>query len=115
MRCCKSDWPAFFVLLLSTLVCSQQTELIWVFLYYQVSNFTPPPPPGQVHESGEGHGSAAYTKVLQQSQIRKKARKLARYVGFIPTYKRYDVDGFVQIYLIIHNLLISYYIEKSYM
>ena len=34
---------ALFVLLLSTLVCCQPTELIWVFLFHKFSNFTPPP------------------------------------------------------------------------
>ena len=32
-----------FVLLLSTLVCYQPTELIWAFLFHTFSNFTPPP------------------------------------------------------------------------
>ena len=35
---------ALFVLLLSTLVCCQSTELIWVILFQKLSNFTPPPP-----------------------------------------------------------------------
>ena len=35
---------AFFVLLLSTLLCYQPTELIWAFfLFYLFSTFTPPP------------------------------------------------------------------------
>ena len=36
---------ALFVLFLSTLVCCQPIELIWVFfLFHKFSNFTPPPP-----------------------------------------------------------------------
>ena len=34
---------ALFVLLLSTLVCYQPTELIWALLFHKLSNFTPPP------------------------------------------------------------------------
>ena len=34
---------ALFVLLLSTLVCCQPTELIWAFLFHKFSNFTPRP------------------------------------------------------------------------
>ena len=40
---------ALFVLLLSTLVCCQPTELIWVFLFHKFHNFTPPPPLPAVH------------------------------------------------------------------
>ena len=36
---------ALFVLLLSTLVCCQPTELIWVFLFHQFSNCYPPNAP----------------------------------------------------------------------
>ena len=39
---------ALFVLLLSTLVCYQPTELIWAFLFHKLSHFTPPPPPVNV-------------------------------------------------------------------
>ena len=44
---------ALFVLLLSTLVCCQPTELIWGFLFRKFSYFTPPPP-----QAGR-HGDAA--------------------------------------------------------
>ena len=37
---------ALFVLLFSTLMCCQPTELIWAFLFHKFSNFIPPPPPG---------------------------------------------------------------------
>ena len=33
---------ALFVLLFSTLICCQATELIWAFLFHNFSNFTPP-------------------------------------------------------------------------
>ena len=36
---------ALFVLLLSTLVCCQPTELIWACLFQEFFNFTPPPSP----------------------------------------------------------------------
>ena len=37
---------ALFVLLLSTLVCCQPTELFGLFLFNKFSNFTPPPSTG---------------------------------------------------------------------
>ena len=33
-RCCRSDWPGLFILLLSTLVCCQPTELIWGCFFF---------------------------------------------------------------------------------
>ena len=43
MRCCRSDW-ALFVLLFSTFVCFQPTELIWGFFCFINFPFYSPPP-----------------------------------------------------------------------
>ena len=54
MRCCRSAW-ALFVLLLSTLVCCQPTELIWCFFFCFITFpiLLPPPPPGYRNDANQ--------------------------------------------------------------
>ena len=44
MRCYRSDWPAFFVLLLSTQVCCQPTVYSGFFVSWIIPFYSPPPP-----------------------------------------------------------------------
>ena len=51
MRCCRCDRPGLlFVLLLSTLMCCQPTELIWAFFCFINFPIILPPPQAQIKQ-----------------------------------------------------------------